>query len=512
MHSYADIVDRVYIGPIRSVIALDDQFPTIDRLLESETSPLEERTIDGERTATFAQVEVNPNEIGKARNLVAYCRERQWMVDIHDGSKVLAGDGDNGMLQHLHQTDLLVLDYKLSGETFGGDRAIQILRALSKNPHFNIVVVYTKDDVVGTFRDIALSLLKPAEFATDRGDEIAEIWQEWLDEDSNAANALQEQIDVDVYLYVRRPPTLLRWRDLERAFSSIKSFNTVVGNKIRSREGCTLSAQDFGWWLLSNLQSKMQAKLYEAGARSIALVPTATDGLNWLRTENLFLTVVSKEVEGSSIIDRLRDALCAWQPSPHRLIVSSLRAELEGRGGSIEEAALSDSSVQVGLLKQLLSTTGESRRARLSSILDRHWSEILRVMKATALPGAEEIVKLESSLSGNDPDKTISRYYEWYRPGDSEQQTGIALSVNAYVSTQPVEGHHLTTGQIFTFEDAFWVCLSPLCDLEPGQNQDKRWHAHLGDALAFKAVKLECLEKATAIKYATSNLCIFLKI
>jgi CheY-like chemotaxis protein len=511
MDDYAALVDQVYITPIRSVVALDDQFPTLDRLLDSKVSPLE-AIVQDEETVTVARVPVNPDEIGRAKSLVAYCRDRQWIVDIHDGSQVLKAQGEASVLQHLHQTDLLVLDYRLKGETFGGDHAIEILRALSKNPHFNIVVVYTKDDIVGTFREIALSLLRPHTFSSDHDDEVSGIWQEWVDEDAAAMATLEQHFDSAVYLYFRKSRVPPDWADLKKQFPGVMAFNAAVGQKIGARGGCTLKAQDFGWWLLKKVQATLQSKLFTGGASNVNSMRAPTTDVNWLRTDNLFLTVVSKDVEGATIIDRLRGALCEWRPSPHRLIVSTMRAELEDRGGSIEELALQNVYLQAGLLKRLVQSTGESRAALLMRILEQHWSEILRAMKVEVLPHAKKIIETETQISGGTADGTVLRHYSWYDAASAEQKNRMTLALNSYVSTQQIDGHHLATGQVFDFEGERWICLSPICDLEPEQNKDKRWFAKVGDAMPFKAVKLLHIPDATAIKYAKSSLCLFLKI
>jgi hypothetical protein len=71
----------------------------------------------------------------------------------------------------------------------------------------------------------------------------------------------------------------------------------------------------------------------------------------------------------------------------------------------------------------------------------------------------------------------------------------------------------LATGHIFKYDADYWICLSPLCDLVPDQGASKRWKAHLGNFMPFKAVKLLSLEETKkAVKYATSNLCLFLEL
>ena len=50
------------------------------------------------------------------------------------------------VVNHLHQSDLLILDYQLDKSKSGdGTLAIQILRDLISNEHFNLVIVYTNE-------------------------------------------------------------------------------------------------------------------------------------------------------------------------------------------------------------------------------------------------------------------------------------------------------------------------------------------------------------------------------
>ncbi len=204
--------------------------------------------------------------------------------------------------------------------------------------------------------------------------------------------------------------------------------------------------------------------------------------------------------------------MCDWKPSPNRLIISHLRSLLEDQGGSIEEIALADDDLQTGLLKQLLSSGEELRQAHLSWILEHHWSEILRVMRANVFPLGAEILQTELALAAGVVDNAVARFHPNYRPNDTEQTAQMTLAVNSYLSTQSVEGWHLATGHVFRFEERYWICLSPLCDLEPSQNADKRWDGNLGGAMPFKAVQLVDLKSATALKYATTNVCLFLRM
>ena len=60
----------------------------------------------------------------------------------------------------LHQSDLLVLDYELDKTSpEDGTTAINILRGLMSNRHFNLVVVYTQVELDKVFDEVRWSLI-----------------------------------------------------------------------------------------------------------------------------------------------------------------------------------------------------------------------------------------------------------------------------------------------------------------------------------------------------------------
>ena len=126
---YRALVRDAYINPIKSVIAVDDDFPTLDGALASVLS--EKGSWTAKKEAAQLVLEI-----------IRFCRTRNtpWLVDIHDGTKA---DLDSLPVPHLHQSDLVILDYHLDGQE-GGEQAVDLLRRLAKNDNFNLVVVYTK--------------------------------------------------------------------------------------------------------------------------------------------------------------------------------------------------------------------------------------------------------------------------------------------------------------------------------------------------------------------------------
>ena len=153
---YATFIEEAFIDPIRSVLIVDDDFPTYNEVLTT-----------AKRSGTPA-----PRHRGKAwhnrpdriASLISTFRKRPrpLLVDIHDGTNV-PGRKAVTTATHLHQCDLLVLDYELDrSKPRDGTRAIDILRALMSNNHFNLVVIYTNEDLDFVYDAIRWGLISPS--------------------------------------------------------------------------------------------------------------------------------------------------------------------------------------------------------------------------------------------------------------------------------------------------------------------------------------------------------------
>src|SRR5690606_28356439 len=126
-----------FIAPIRSVLIVDDDYPTFDEILKIQALRNAGQT-ESQGKACHRNPDRIERVINRFRNL-----ERPLLVDIHDGTNVKVGD-EIVVAAHLHQSDLLVLDYQLDSSSPGdGTQAIEIVRSLMSNDHFNLVVVHT---------------------------------------------------------------------------------------------------------------------------------------------------------------------------------------------------------------------------------------------------------------------------------------------------------------------------------------------------------------------------------
>ncbi len=233
------------------------------------------------------------------------------------------------------------------------------------------------------------------------------------------------------------------------------------------------------------------------------------DGTNWIRTDRLFVTVVPKTNSPDSLPEQLLAALRIWDPTPHRLIMARMRAELDKRGVPAESKVLSNRCLQAGWLEELL-TAGESRRWICRNSVRRHWESLGDMLEPPVIEYAGKVAELLEPIDANE---AILRFFEL---DTVEHISEIRLHTNLYNCSKPMEGHHLTTGHVLEIEvkgqQQLWLCLSPACDLEPGQKGGSGWQKRLGEWLPFKSVPLTPIKLEDALQEAAGGGYLFLDI
>ena len=106
------------------------------------------------------------------------------------------------------------------------------------------------------------------------------------------------------------------------------------------------------------------------------------------------------------------------------------------------------------------------------------------------LPGVQDFARRLVDAEGPEGDAiSLSKGYFGIDLANEAARRRAQREHNAYVSSRPPAGWHLSTGQIFRIEDDFWVCLSPACDLVPEQFTGEK-RERFGDWLPFTAVRL----------------------
>jgi len=500
--SYAGLIDEVFIKPIRTVMVVDDEFPTVDLLLKKE--------VEGGG-------EWSPINVSRARKIIDSCRSdsRHWVVDIHDGSDLINSVGVDRVSPNFHHSDLLILDYHLdTARPNDGDGAISILRRLADNDHFNLVVVYTKGyngaggDISRVVHEIAVglcSLDQRLNINAAAEQKAKDLIEEWSDDDDTAYSRLIEAVDEGMYLKIVAQVGKIDWTKV-LSLNEAALFNSILhegGNKYSSKASLILQ------YVVSRKQDSISPRLADRNyGRTVWGFSSAT-GINWIRNDRLFVTVVSKSEEPSQLPDKLLSALVEWNPEPHRLLMSKMRSELDERGVLAEDAVLNNAYLQAGWLQEYLHDDSYERQWKIQSTISRHWEGLGDSIQSTVSDFADRLATC--LLKTDSTSKVVDR---WYPALDDSLVKG---HLNNYINSKGrVEGLYLTTGHVIKLsgkngDGAYWLCLSPACDLVPGQ-KNSGWQKRLGKFTPFIAVELFRVKREEALSNAFSGNHIFLKV
>jgi hypothetical protein len=487
------LIREAFIDPIRTLIVVDDEYPTLDSLTDKESGVMTNWS-DKKR-----------ENITNVREFLAFARdkERSWLIDVHDATDVTPDAAT-----YLHHSDLLVLDYHLQGDEGGGDVAIGILRELADDNHFNLVIVHTKGDdgnIDQVVREIALGLTCAEPFLTISDEEstaIRDAISLWEDDDDQILSKLEAEILEDTYLecrskYPGKPDALLS------LLQPGESIRDIWKGKPKSID---IKLKQVAQWLLIK---KHDALKIHFSPKMLGNVMVGNSGkVNWIKTEKLFITVLSKECKPNDFETKIIAAIKASFLSPHRLLLTKMRAEIENRGLSVEAEILGDRFMQAEWLNEFLKPDPVDTKAVIHNTINRHWEALGDRLRLTLDVYANGLLEYFSAL-GRDTVLT--------RCGINNSDIGSQEALkrfNCFSSTKPIDRSHLTTGHVFRMDNGvggehqYWICLSPACDMVP----EPRNAFPETDSLPFIAVRLYHIEDKQALTHATKNIFLFLEI
>jgi hypothetical protein len=187
---------------------------------------------------------------------------------------------------------------------------------------------------------------------------------------------------------------------------------------------------------------------------------------------------------------------------------------MEEKGSDAEAEVLSDVYLQAGWLRELVASGHADGRRLLKTTVDRHWDALGQRLRG-------DIDRFAGKLVEYVQERGEKEILEEYIPRKiSAESRKILAHLNCYNCAKPdVERSHLTTGHVVALPGSdlgsatYWVCLSPACDLVPGQKQSLvSWFGRLGSFMPFMAVKLEKADQGKAIEKANSSNYVFFRI
>lgn len=517
----ADLVRDVFISPIRSVLIIDDEFPTLDELLEAKdaASPLES---------------ILPVGTDRLRQILKVARGREipWLVDVHDGRKIRI-EQEKMIAPRLHPSDLMVLDYKLQGEEKGGTAAIEIIRKLADNNQFNLVLLYTKGDegnTIDILREIALGLTYNNEAYRLTDDErtlVIDAFEIWDETENGIVDKLGSEISDLLFLNInKRSEANLKWILDEAGSAQLKEILSKIKPNKKVPQNLILK------WLIEQKQEKLKTQFSDLNLGKIRI--NANENCCWISGERVFVTLLSKKFEPIEFERKIVEAIVSSCPAPHRLLLTKIRSLIDQRGFVAEVDILRDMHVQAVWLNDFLNENPADETSIISATVTRHWEAIGDKLRLELNTFTTQLRELYRDISKKDVIKNCGL------EGIDVTSIETLNKYNCFISTKSLDRGHLTTGVIFNFqkrtkfiqlpaltgeeitpdvtlknleheEVEYWICLSPACDMVPGQKSKSDVKAETNTLLPFTAVRLHAIGLATK-KKATENLYIFLKV
>lgn len=473
--SFAELVQQAFIDPIRSVLIVDDRYPTWEEALNDQR-PENKQNADLRARSDAKKSRLDPD---LPASVIEQFRSQKpgLVVDIHDASSPVLAKKEDSTEQstpnHLHQSDLLILDYNLEGSNtgVGGQLARSCLQKILRNQHFNLVIVHTEEaDLQSVFFDCVLSLHTTcsADFDENKKQLISDIEEkmdDWLSEEDFNPAELEEKLDVASYLELRHPRA-----NSKQAFGAYMRPNVEVAGPLsllaewaNELELKGVDRKAFALWAIREFE-KRRSGLFSASAFKGLNWSSANNRL-WLRTARGFVTFVKKDQ--TNLVSELQKSLMSWQPTPSRLLSAKLRHEISSNGVVAEDRTLSRKHVFAHFYRQV--SDADSDRERSALLRD----QIRRQVEALSFHIEEPIIVFGQQICVSDGKNgsDFQGHYELDFESDDEEEKAVA-HFNSYVSTLPIRKGHaqLDCGHIFCVENEWWVCATPACDLQPGQN------------------------------------------
>ena len=504
MHrSYADLIDEVYIKPIRSCLIIDDDYPTWEEILQTDKT-----TTDITTGIPKKKWKTDPEPI---KELITKLRApgHSLILDIDDGSSIDLKEG-TPLISNLHQTDLLILDYQLEGTSQDGTKSIKIIRDVNSNDHFNLVVLHTSDDLDQAIRDILLGILAPCILA-DRDEKVSAGHSLIVDAEDDLPDIqekIRDAVEVEQYIAFRACPR----KSLTDVFKGHQPFSALAAVCLEAGWKGKATRTIFEWAML-DFEDRSSKKMHHS---EIPNLTWSIEGTKWIRSSCAFIAFSSKKGV-TDLIAALQEGLSAWAPRPSRLLVAKLRKELEERGAIAEDSALGNNDVLARWYYELLSVDDDKQGFLLHETLSRHTEQLMAEVSDHVISYAKALINIDKATideSAAEPVTMFSIIDQHFNLDLSDQKVldNSELEHNVFICSTKPSGDNLKTGHIFKIGVEYWVCLSPLCDLVPGQKSSGIF-GDVGARMPFIGVRFRKVSEREFAKYADvqSNRYVFIR-
>jgi len=387
----------------------------------------------------------------------------------------------------LHQSDLLILDYHLNSlDPSDNTDCLNVLNQLASKPHFNLVIIYTaaeENEEEKTLEEVGIDIYLSLKTKDIIKEEIKNYAIDLLEEKELKYDELLTKITLkDVYCFLS---------GIEINKSNFRYLFTQI-SELEDSE------------LIKILPYLFRQKInnYIAGVTS-KIDSNLANEVPWIRSDNIFIAIVSKRVEPKNIIDKLKKSLVNWNPDPLKLLFSKAKIEINEHGFKHEDLYMDDLA-HASWLYYTLHKLKNSEDA--NNEVKELYNRILSSYSNQIIPSLIEFGNsLLNTLKLGTDDCAIKKHYKY---DISTDKNSLVQALNRFQSCAPSHDNHITLGSIIknSNDQTLWICLNCACDLEPEQYIP--WQNTIGKWKPVTVVKLHnetsvsnSLKQATTKKY-----------
>ena len=380
--AYRKVVEEEYIKPIRSVLIVDDDYPSYEQLLETSNAPnvpkeadlpVRKQTTDGGQQKKAIVIADRIKAItGRLRG-----PNHSRLLDICND---IDGNGGGDLVGHLHQSDLLILDYHLDDD---GRKANAALRKILDNDHFNLVVVHSTALEAENFKSVLKAVTKKAKaFNTKAVTQSAEIVLfEAIQVDLAYEEAAKDFIGLPAYIEART-----NWDEAKKKFLAGEQPFTAVHGFCKERNLDRNQSIGFLRWRLDLVNDGF------CGAKDLKDFTWSMENCFWIACKEGFLTFVQKaDGEDQDVEERLIVALLHWKPTPSQLLISKLRSQIDEVGIVAEMNSLTEKYVHAQWFSQILGSDGPARKSLIDRTTKHYADQIHELIAEPTIKYAERV-------------------------------------------------------------------------------------------------------------------------
>jgi hypothetical protein len=335
---------------------------------------------------------------------------------------------------------------------------------LLENNHFNLIVVHTGvNDLAVPFNETLLCLMAKCPIIATTAEDIAEADAYLVSREDELAvdvkQLIRETFSYEQYFQLRNPKAAAGNRLLAKALAPFGGMNArLIELGIEPRYFTKVLL-----WAADDFERQHSAEFSDIEHRELTW-SQRSDCL-WIRSDKGFVAF-AKKGQAKDLMDTLKAAIGDWKPSPSRMLSAKFRSELDEHGVVVEGKALSTRHVHAKFYDLILRGSENEQKSLVDSHIERYVEQLTSEIKDNIRTFALSIVASDGDAA-NPSGSYLSHYGVNLETSDDDAKA--TEHYNSFISTKNVSGWHLSSGHILAIGDERWVCLSPACDMYPGQ-------------------------------------------